>query len=93
MPTTTITIEQIRSPEQTDRICIGRPPFPKRKLAGKIARFRLVDMEKPHTHHRALKFPDGQVIRVTRLRERQHLPVLQLPAASLGKRKSSQTSI
>jgi hypothetical protein len=52
-----------------------------RRLAGKVARFRLVDMDKPDVHHHALEFPDGQIVLVTRLCEGQRLSVLQLPAA------------
>ncbi len=54
--------------------------FARRKALEKVARFRLVDMDKPHVHHHALEFPCGQIVLVTRLREGQHLGVLQLPA-------------
>jgi hypothetical protein len=30
-----------------------------RKLRQKLARFREIDVDKPHTHHDALEFPDG----------------------------------
>jgi hypothetical protein len=47
----------------------------------KVARFRQVNLEQPNVHHDALEFPDGQVVKLTRLREGQHATVLQLPAA------------
>jgi hypothetical protein len=50
------------------------------KIGQKLARFRQINMENPHTHHDALEFPDGQIVQVTCLREGQHMTVLQLPA-------------
>ncbi len=52
-----------------------------KKLGAKVARFRQVSEDEPHVHHDALEFPDGQIVLVTRLCERQHTIVLQLPAA------------
>jgi hypothetical protein len=46
----------------------------------RVARFRQVNMENPHTHHDAIEFPDGQVVLLTHLRPCQHASVLQLPA-------------
>jgi hypothetical protein len=37
---------------------------------------------KPHVHHDALEFPDGQIVKVTRLVAGQHATVLQLPAST-----------
>jgi hypothetical protein len=51
-----------------------------RKLRQKLARFRQIDMDKPHTHHDALEFPDGRYVMVTRLSRGQQATVLQLPA-------------
>jgi hypothetical protein len=51
-----------------------------RKLRQKLARFREIDTDKPHTHHDALEFPDGRYVMVTRLRRGQQATVLQLPA-------------
>jgi hypothetical protein len=45
----------------------------------KVARFRQVNVENPHTHHDALEFPDGQVVLLTHLRAGQPATVLQLP--------------
>jgi len=61
--------------------------FPKRKLKDKVARFRQVDMDKPHVHHDALEFPNGQTVLVSQLREGQYASVLQLPAAPRSESK------
>ena len=47
----------------------------------KVARFRQIDTHKPHVHHDALEFPDGQIVRVNDLREGQQATVLQLPVS------------
>jgi hypothetical protein len=46
----------------------------------RVARFRQVDLDRPHAHHDALEFPDGEIVLVTVLREGQTATVLQLPA-------------
>lgn len=48
----------------------------------KVARFRQVNLSNPHTHHDALEFANGQIARVTCLREGQHMTVLQLPVTA-----------
>jgi hypothetical protein len=52
------------------------------KIAATVARFRQVNLNRPHAHHDALEFPDGQVVLVTRLTKDQHATVLQLPASA-----------
>jgi hypothetical protein len=52
-----------------------------RKTGGTVARFRQVDVGKPHVHHDALEFPDGKIVLLTRVIEGQHAMVLQLPAS------------
>ena len=47
-----------------------------------VARFRQVNMTDPSTHHDALEFPNGQIVKVTRLVAGQTATVLQLPAAA-----------
>jgi hypothetical protein len=42
--------------------------------------FRQINKDEPHTHHDALEFPDGQVVRLTDVCEGQGATVLQLPA-------------
>ncbi len=55
--------------------------LPNMKLGKKVARFRQINMGKPSVHHDALEFPDGETVLLTRLCERQHATVLQLPAS------------
>jgi hypothetical protein len=47
-----------------------------------VARFRHVHKDKPHVHHDALEFPNGEFVLLTRLCEKQFATVLQLPAMS-----------
>jgi hypothetical protein len=56
--------------------------FGKARLNHKVARFRQIDLDDPHVHHDALEFPDGQVLKVTRLAAGQTATVLQLPVAT-----------
>ena len=56
----------------------------------KVARFRQVDMTDPHAHHDALEFPDGKIVKVTRLVAGQTATVLQLPAATLDHETTPQ---
>jgi len=49
-----------------------------------VARFRQVHLEKPHVHHDALEFPNGEFVLLTRLCGGQFATVLQLPAVSRG---------
>ena len=61
----------------------------------KVARFRQVNMDDPHVHHDALEFPDGQIVKVTRLVAGQHGTVLQLPASTRdhgGAKENAQVS-
>jgi hypothetical protein len=55
--------------------------FGKARVNHKVARFRKVNMNDPSVHHDALEFPDGLIVKVTRLVEGQTATVLQLPAA------------
>lgn len=76
MPGTEIAFEQ-------DVLCepaIGF--FPVRKIAERVARFRQIDLDQPTTHHDALEFPSGQIVKLSRLVEGQVATVLQLPAAA-----------
>jgi hypothetical protein len=49
--------------------------------------FRRVNKDKPHTHHDALEFPEGQLVLLTHLIEDQEATVLQLPADPATKPK------
>jgi hypothetical protein len=53
--------------------------LPSRKIGGKVARFRKVNLDSPHEHHDAFEFPGGEVVLLTRLSPGQHATVLQLP--------------
>ena len=64
--------------------------FGKVRVGHKVARFRQVDMTDPHAHHDALEFPDGQIVKVTRLVAGQTATVLQLPAATLDHKATPQ---
>ncbi len=57
--------------------------FGKVRTNHKVARFRQVNMTDPHAHHDALEFPDGEIVKVTRLVAGQIATVLQLPASIL----------
>lgn len=63
------------------------------KIGQKVARFRQINLENPHTHHDALEFPNGQIVRVTSLREGQHMTVLQLPACPSAPSVTSASSV
>lgn len=54
----------------------------KARINHKLARFRQIDMDDPHVQHDALEFPDGQVLKLTRLVAGQTARVLQLPVAT-----------
>jgi hypothetical protein len=47
-------------------------------------------MDKPHFHHDALEFPNGEYVLLTPLCEGQFATVLQLPAAPRGADDSEQ---
>jgi hypothetical protein len=68
--------------------------FGKVRVNHRVARFRQVNMNDPHVHHDALEFPDGLIVKVTRLVEGQTATVLQLPAAveHHGRKSAAQTS-
>jgi hypothetical protein len=55
--------------------------LPKRKIQGKVARFRQLERDQIYGHRDALEFPDGQVVILTTLSEGQRATVLQLPAS------------
>ncbi|MFY9839639.1 MAG: hypothetical protein WAK55_24840 [Xanthobacteraceae bacterium] len=68
--------------------------FGKALVSHKVARFRQVNMNDPHVHHDALEFPDGLVVKVTRLVAGQTAIVLQLPTTPQhqGVKSAPQTS-
>jgi hypothetical protein len=56
--------------------------FRNARVNHRLARFRQVDIKDPNVHHDALEFPDGQIVKVTRLVTGQTATVLQLPTAA-----------
>jgi len=54
------------------------------KPGERLARFRQIDVDKPHVHHDALELANGEIVLLTRLGEGQHATVLQLPASPTG---------
>ena len=61
--------------------CEGVYGFGFKRLQHKVARFRQVDLHQPNTHHDALELPDGQIVKLTTLRQGQHAAVLQMPVS------------
>ena len=55
-----------------------------RMVKYKTAIFRQINLDKRWTHHDALEFPDGEIVRLTYLLEGQQATVLQLPATAGG---------
>ena len=58
------------------------PWWPFNKIKHKTAIFRQVDKHNPRTHHDALEFPDGEIVKLTFLQEGQQATVLQLPVSA-----------
>jgi len=52
----------------------------RRSLGARVARFRQVELENRASHHDALEFPDGTIVKVTDLALGQRVRVVQLPA-------------
>jgi len=59
-------------------------PWQAKVINQKTAIFRRINQDNPWTHHDALEFPDGQIVRLTHLAEGQRATVLQLPATAVG---------
>jgi hypothetical protein len=51
-----------------------------RTIRHTTAIFRQINKDEPRAHHDALEFPDGMVVLLTELCDRQDATVLQLPA-------------
>jgi hypothetical protein len=56
----------------------------------RTAIFRQINQEKKWVHHDALEFPNGEIVMLTHLQERQQATVLQLPAAEKPPRSSAE---
>jgi hypothetical protein len=57
---------------------------PPKQARCETARFRQIDLEKPHVHHDALEFADGTIVPLARLIQGQWATVLQLPSVPLN---------
>jgi hypothetical protein len=57
--------------------------FRKKNIDDRLARFRQIDLNKPHQHHDALEFSNGTIVLVTDLAAGQRATVLQLPASPI----------
>lgn len=65
--------------------------FGQRKSAfEKIATFRQIDKDDRLTHHDALEFSNGEIVKVTNLIEGQRATVLQLPAAPKSEAEANE---
>ena len=54
------------------------------------ARFRQIDTENTHTHHDALEFADGTIVKLHDLQHGQSCKVLQLPAAPKNEQEAKE---
>jgi hypothetical protein len=55
----------------------------RKSIGDRLARFRHIDLNKPHQHHDALEFSNGIIVLVTHLAAGQRATVLQLPASPI----------
>ncbi len=51
-----------------------------RKMGDRVARFRQVELDNAMTHHDAVEFPDGTIVKVNDLVLGQRARIVQLPA-------------
>jgi hypothetical protein len=71
----------------TEEVRRLRPwPWSRGAIKHKTAIFRQINKEVPSSHHDALEFPDGTIVLLTFLEERQQATVLQLPVTHEGAR-------
>jgi hypothetical protein len=68
-------------------------PWTKNVIHHKTAIFRQINLDNPRTHHDALEFPNGEIVLLTYLMERQEATVLQLPAAPVGSKASAPQQV
>lgn len=67
--------------------------FRKKTIPSRLARFRQVNLDDPHTHHDALELADGSVVKLTRLIPGQYATVLQLPKEPAVDHSAANTEI
>jgi hypothetical protein len=64
-----------------------------RVISYKTAIFRRVTQEYEWDNHDALEFPDGEIVLLTFLQERQQATVLQLPVAEKQSASSAENNV
>ena len=69
-------------------VLVSRYLFGTRSTGNSLARFRQVELDNPHTHHDAVEFPDGAIVKLTRLVPGQLATVLQLPRHGVPARRT-----
>jgi len=65
----------------------------KKKVGSCFATFRQIDLNNPCTHHDALEFDNGRVIKISNLVAGQKAFVIQLPASKSLSDKSSKVTV
>ena len=65
----------------------------KGRIKHKVARFREIEMNDPPLHFDALEFPNGQVLKLSRLVAGQSATVLQLPVATQQRHQHVETRL
>jgi hypothetical protein len=63
-----------------DEVPIREGALFRRRMADNVARFRHVDLDNPTTHHDALEFPDGTIVKLNDLVVGQRARIVQMPA-------------
>ncbi len=63
------------------QVKLSSPGWNSESVEGLTARFRQIDKDQACTHHDALEFADGRIVKLTLLMAGQAATVLQLPAA------------
>jgi hypothetical protein len=83
LPGTELAFDDNVQYDRTFRLSLfGRTILGKGHVDYKVASFRQVDTNDPYVQHDALEFPDGQVLKISRLLPGQTATVLQLPVAT-----------
>jgi hypothetical protein len=71
----------------------GKFPFWLKKAPSAVARFRKVDPDVQTTHHDALEFEDGTIVKLAKLRPHQLATVLQLPKQQLARPEAAPSEL
>jgi hypothetical protein len=65
----------------------------RKSIGARLARFRQIDLTKPHQHHDALEFSNGAIVLVTNLAAGQRATVLQLPAVPIEEKAQASQPV